>query len=453
MIRRWGSAAVVVLTALAASTAMAQAVTHESTTSSTHRKTVKGQEQAQQGRLSEVEAEGTAQAGAAGQALEEEEPEPAPNPRLEVYGHAMTDMGYNFGTSDPDWFDTLRPTKLPAFPGEFGANGRWFMGVRQSRFGVKAELPTAIGELKTTFEFELFGVGDQAGETMFRLRHFYGELGPVLAGQTWSVFMDPDVFPNSIEYWGPNAMVFFRNVQVRWTPVKTDHLSVAVAAERPGTSQDLGQHQTLVEVQNVAIRYLVPDVTAHVRLTDEKWGHLQLAGIFRYAQWDDLAATPARDLSGHAFGWGLNLSGNLKFLGGQVLKVQVVYGHGIEAYMNDAGDDIGTRRNPGNTVTPVQGSSIPVFGVMAFQDIQWAKWLTSTIGYGLVLVDNRDGQLPEAFHRGQYALANVLAHPIEQLMFGPELQWAERGNFSDGFAYHAFRLQFSIKYAFERKFE
>jgi len=26
------------------------------------------------------------------------------------------------------------------------------------------------------------------------------------------------VFPNSIEYWGPNGMVFFRNVQFRWMP-------------------------------------------------------------------------------------------------------------------------------------------------------------------------------------------------------------------------------------------
>ena len=25
--------------------------------------------------------------------------------------------------------------------------------------------------------------------------------------------MDPDVFPNSLEYWGPTGMVFFRNVQ------------------------------------------------------------------------------------------------------------------------------------------------------------------------------------------------------------------------------------------------
>ena len=75
-------------------------------------------------------------------------------------------------------------------------------------------MPTDVGELKTQFEFELFGVGVDAGQTTFRLRHAYGELGQFGAGQTWSPFMDIDVFPNSIEYWGPNGMVFFRNVQV-----------------------------------------------------------------------------------------------------------------------------------------------------------------------------------------------------------------------------------------------
>ena len=63
------------------------------------------------------------------------------------------------------------------------------------------------------FEFELFGTGVDEGQTTFRLRHAYGELGGFGAGQTWSPFMDPDVFPNSLEYWGPTGMVFFRNVQ------------------------------------------------------------------------------------------------------------------------------------------------------------------------------------------------------------------------------------------------
>ena len=54
-------------------------------------------------------------------------------PRLDIYGFAMLDMGYQTGQNDPDWFDVLRPTKLPAFENEFGEDGHFFAGVRQSR--------------------------------------------------------------------------------------------------------------------------------------------------------------------------------------------------------------------------------------------------------------------------------------------------------------------------------
>ena len=145
---------------------------------------------------------------------------------FEVYGFAMLDMGHDFKQIDPNWFDTMRVTKLPSVADEFGRDDNTFAGVRQSRLGVRSSTPTAVGDLKTTFEFELFGTGVDEGQTTFRLRHAYGELGQFGAGQTWSPFMDPDVFPNSLEYWGPTGMVFFRNVQVRWMPVQGEHALV-----------------------------------------------------------------------------------------------------------------------------------------------------------------------------------------------------------------------------------
>jgi len=45
--------------------------------------------------------------------------------------------------------------------------------------------------------------------------------------------MDIDVFPNSLEYWGPNGMVLFRNIQIRWTPIRSDRTELALALERP----------------------------------------------------------------------------------------------------------------------------------------------------------------------------------------------------------------------------
>ena len=130
----------------------------------------------------------------------------------------------------------MRPTKLPAFKDEFGPDGSVFFSVRQTRFGVKTSNPTSLGDLKTWFEFELFGTGVDQGQTTFRLRQAYGELGKFGAGQTWSPFMDIDVFPNSLEYWGPNGMVFFRNIQFRWMPIKgdsaLDHRSRAAGSQR-----------------------------------------------------------------------------------------------------------------------------------------------------------------------------------------------------------------------------
>ena len=39
---------------------------------------------------------------------------------MEIYGFAMLDMGHDFKQINPDWFDTLRVTKLPSFKDEFG---------------------------------------------------------------------------------------------------------------------------------------------------------------------------------------------------------------------------------------------------------------------------------------------------------------------------------------------
>src|SRR4051812_4162391 len=145
---------------------------------------------------------------------------PAQNekPTFEIYGFTMLDLGYNIEQINPNWFDTMRVTRLPAFRHEFGEDGSTFAGVRQSRLGVKSSTDTPLGKLTTTFEFELFGTSVDEGQTTFRLRHAWGTLGDWGAGQYWSPFVDVDAFPNILEYWGPTGLVWYRNVQLRWTP-------------------------------------------------------------------------------------------------------------------------------------------------------------------------------------------------------------------------------------------
>ena len=201
-----------------------------------------------------------------------DQPETA-KPKMEIYGFAMTDVGYRTGQINPDWFDVIRPTKMPAYENEYGADGNAYFSVRQTRFGVKSWFPTKLGELYTIFEFELFGVGADAGQTTFRLRHAYGELGHFGAGQTWSPFMDIGVFPNSLEYWGPSGMVFFRNVQVRWMPIKGD-TRLTFALERPGASGDQGQYDENIALDEVSARFPLPDLSAEYHLGTD-WGYIE----------------------------------------------------------------------------------------------------------------------------------------------------------------------------------
>ncbi len=375
-------------------------------------------------------------------ATQEATPKSEAKPRLDVYGFAMLDMGYQSGQNDPNWFDVLRPTKLPSYENEYGEDGRFFAGVRQSRLGVKGFIPTDVGEIKTIFEFELFGTGVDAGQTTFRLRHAWGELGQFGAGQTWSPFMDPDVFPNSVEYWGPNGMVFFRNVQLRWTPWQSGDSRFAIALERPGASADQGVYEDRVELQGVTARFPLPDVSAQFRWA-KGWGHVQVAGIVRQMKWDDMNDDQF-DLTGDDTGWGINLSTNLK-VRKHVFRGQVAFGEGVQNYWNDAPVDIGIRNNFSNPVTPIVGEALPILGIVAFLDLNWSDQWTSTVGYSLVDIDNTDGQTPAAFKKGQYALANVMYYPTKGVMLGPEIQW---GNFRDGFTSDDLRVQFSAKYNF-----
>src|SRR4030095_470047 len=173
---------------------------------------------------------------------------------MEIYGFIMTDAGYNFNQIDPKWFDAVRPSKLPSYENQFGTDGNFFFSVRQTRLGFRNYFKTSLGELRTRFEFDMFGIGVNAGQTTFRLRHAFAELGKFTVGQTYSPFMDIDIFPNILEYWGPNGMVAFKNIQLRFSPIQGD-TRLSFALERPGASEDQGIYKDRIELKEVHFRF------------------------------------------------------------------------------------------------------------------------------------------------------------------------------------------------------
>jgi outer membrane DcaP-like protein len=369
---------------------------------------------------------------------------------FELYGTAMVDGGYNFNSIDPNWFDVMRPSKLPSYKNQYGPEGNVFFSVRQTKLGVKSSTQTRLGELKTQFDFDLIGFGKDVGQTTFHLVNAYGQLGKIGAGQTASVFMDMDVFPTVMDYWGPLSRVFFLNIQLRYVAIESENQRLIFALERPGGTADGGDYTSSIELQNVKPVFKVPNITAHYRRTWE-WGHVQIAGIAKSIKWKDLD-TSSYDLSGSAFGWGGNISTVINATSKIKLKVQGFYGQGIENYIADVTPDIGLKSQPGNTVQPLQGTALPAFGFFSFAEIKWNRTLESSIGYSMLKIDNSDLQSSNAFKKGQYGLINFRYQPMSTLIIAAEYQYGRRDNFSDGFHSTCNKIQLSFEYMFSRKF-
>ena len=230
--------------------------------------------------------------------------------------------------------------------------------MRQSRLGVNGNYGDDVIYL---LEAELFGVGGDVWQTTPRRRHAWATYKNFGMGQTWSNFMDIDIFPNTLDYWGPTGMVFYRNQQARYTfPMGEDEFSVAF--EDPGTALSVGRFRDVnscdipnppADCESVdseagdlfQAHNDLPDLSVRYRNNGD-FGHYQVAGMLRKLGYERLD-TGNTD---HELGWGINASTGFKTWGRDVLKLQLAYGEGIGNYMNDGGLDIA----PTQRISPQQ---------------------------------------------------------------------------------------------------
>ena len=321
--------------------------------------------------------------------------------------------------------------------------------VRQSRFGVKSKTQTSLGELNTLFEFELFGTGVNAGQTTFRIRHAYGEIGRFGAGQYWSPFMDVDVFPKIVEKWGPSGFVLLRNIQLRYMPIQGDS-RLTFALEKPGASGDEGIYSERIEVEDIVTQFYLPDFSSEYRYAGD-FGYVEIAGILRALKWRDTKIDSV-STDGSALGWGVNLSSKIDINKDNTLKLLGVYGEGIQNYMNDSPVDVALEAISGDPNRPAKGVALPVYGVMAYLDHYWSKTFSTSLGYSIINVKNTNIQLGKAFKKGQYASANLIYYPVENVLAAVEYIWIQRDN-KNGFKSKDMRVQFSFKYNFSKVFQ
>jgi hypothetical protein len=371
----------------------------------------------------------------------------------DLYGFVMADTIYDFKRVDPNWQDTLRVTTIPTQSGTFGNDGDVVFSVRQSRLGVRGSYGD---DVTYKLEGELFGVGGDEGQTTPRLRHAWATYKDFGMGQTWSNFMDIDIFPNTIDYWGPTGMVFYRNKQARYSFPMGDDI-FAVSVEDPSTALSVGRFRNATNcdlptatpdcestgstAEEVFQSYEeLPDLTASYRGSGD-FGHYKVAGIVRKLGYERLD-TGTDD---YELGWGINTSAGLYTFGKDVAKVQVVYGEGVGNYMNDGGLDIAP---DSVNILQADAEAVPLWGISAYYDHYWNEQWSTSFGWSGIDLDTLDGQAGSEFKRGQIAQINLLHYPREHVMLGTEFIWGQREDIS-GDVGSDYRIQFSLKVDFD----
>jgi len=348
---------------------------------------------------------------------------------LRIGGYAKTDFIYDLKPAGS--VDSFIPATIP-IPAPASINNST-ISVRPTRLNLDFLVPTKSGDSYRFFlELDMFG----SNATTPRLRHAYGQAKNFLLGQTFSNFMDPDAGPDQLDFQGPNAMVYVRNPQFRYSLLVAEKTTFSISAEKPTSDVAFTTPEFNAEPNSPS-----PDGTLKLRREMER-GHVQLSALFR-----SVAAFLPDGRHEAVFGWGFNLAGAERLWGKDTVVYQVAYGNGIERYINDTsglGIDaaVSSLQNPHIQALPV---------VATYGSIQhfWTSRVRSSVMYSFVQVQNTETQPGSTYHQGNYTAGNLIWNPFGSLTVGGEFLYGWRDN-KDGSTGNAPRIQISAKYNFVR---
>jgi hypothetical protein len=306
----------------------------------------------------------------------------------------------------------------------------------QSKLSFKSFTPTEYGVMTTRFEFDMF---DSQGNAGFHLTHLWGEIGDFGAGQTFSGFMDINSFPNTLEYWGPNSMVFTRQPQIRYNTAVSEQGRIMFTIEKSGSDFALPYNIPNPTYDNINE---LPDFTGSY-LHNADFGYIKAAMIIRKLGYE---TATEKDTT---LGFGLNLSGSFTLSDQHSIQFQLVHGEGIGRYINDTccsfysnetgGVDAGLDANG-------QLKAIPIMGGFAYFNKQWDQQWSSAVGYSYLSVDNLSSQKDKSIKNSTYSTANLLWSE-GHVKAGIELQYGELQSRS-GLEGDNFRIQTSVGFKY-----
>ena len=384
---------------------------------------------------------------------------PGTNTSMQIGGYAKMDLIYDINSNKGD---SLGLVQISSPEGSAAANGQgnFRLHARQSRFWIRTWTPTDWGELETHIQGDFEGTGGNqmiSNSNSFRLRHAYGRLGPVLAGQTWSNFMALHALPETLDFAGPTGDIFVRQAQIRYTHSFGGGTALVVSVENPETRP--GVSVVTVGAAPAGLGSPPDSLPDFVVKLQHRWsaGMLSVAALFRQLQVSDGAGVTET-----AFGWGIHFGIGVRFNNKKTAAgLLVFYGSGIARYVLAA--PAGILNGPAGAANL---EAVDMAGGLIWIQHRWTDTLRSTVSYGRDWRDVVDATKSGVGGFGGKAgiggaavfgtplaqdtwtvHANLLWSPVPKVTIGVEYIYAFAGliNSANG-ATH--RIQVGFKYSF-----
>ena len=257
--------------------------------------------------------------------------------------------------------DSFDPRTIP-LDGSEGTNSN--VHAKETRLNLDIRGQVEDRELRMFIETDFYG-----SSSVLRLRHAYGSWGGLLAGQTWSTFVDEDNMPRTIDFESPMAFASVRQALVRWTQklggavtwsaaLEDNKSAILIPTDRPGKAE-----------------YPMPDVVTRFRF-DAPFGHVTTAAFVGAARFRP--ADQEEDPDNETL-WGTMASAKVTTFGRDYIYGVVTFGEGIGRYRG------------GTTAVPDSTGQLHAVGGVAlmggYEHFWSERWSTNAVYSGTDTTD------------------------------------------------------------------
>jgi hypothetical protein len=333
--------------------------------------------------------------------------------------------------------DLFLPSSI-AVKGQPFYNSGWRsnLSAKQSIFRMDFRRDTPFGLLKIVYKNNFFGSG--SGDMPYNLQYFYGELEAehysLLAGYYLSAFTDLSVFPNTLDYEGPNSFTFKYGPQIRVSPillkVGDGKLTLPMSLEKPNAD--------ITVPEGFAAFSRRPDATIGLRWETPEW-HVQWANLIRDLGVENATTGQSRKTSAFA----TQFTGATSLFERDSVQGWASYGKGYANFLQDiSGLGLDAAFNP-----DIELKAIKARGYGVGYTHGWTKDLSSSASYGYLRISpDSELILAQTLPKStKFASVNLAWQFSERAMFGVEYLWGENIDLTDERGIGQ-RLQATIRY-------